>query len=60
MMPTPHLLELEQEMTAILSGLTGLRREGQSLLVEGGGKVEVCLTGPGSTPATKDKIHWMN
>lgn len=60
MMPPPHLLELEQEVTAILSDLTGLRREGQSLVLEGAGKVETCQPGPGSTPATRQNIHWMN
>ena len=37
MVPTPNLTQLEREMTAILTGLTGLRREGVTLVLEGGG-----------------------
>jgi hypothetical protein len=60
MMPPPHLLELEQEMALILGGLTGMRREGESLILEGAGRAEVCRASAPSTPATKEKINWMN
>ena len=36
MMPSPELQQLENEATSILEGLTSLRREGETLVLEGG------------------------
>jgi len=60
MMPPPHLQQLEQEATAILSGLTGLRRERENLILEGGNKTEILQADSGPGPAKRDNINWMN
>ena len=60
MMPPPHLLQLEQEATSILQELTGIRREGETLILEGAGKIEICKAALGAGAATKEKINWMN
>lgn len=60
MMPPPHLQQLEQEVSNILEGLTGLRRDGENLILEAGGTQEICKPGAGTGPASKEKIHWMN
>lgn len=60
MMPPPHLQQLEQEASSLLQGLTGLRRDGDNLVLEAGAVQEVCRPGAGAGPANKEKIHWMN
>ena len=59
MMPPPELFELECEVTSILEGLTSLRREGETLVLEGGGKKEIFTPVAGPGPATKDSVNWM-
>ena len=59
MMPPPELFELECEVTSILEGLTSLRREGETLVLEGGGKKEIFTPAAGPGPATKDSVNWM-
>jgi len=59
MMPPPHLQELEQEVTALLQGLTSFKREGGNLVVEGNGLREVCQPDQGPGPAAKDQVNWM-
>ena len=59
MMPPPELQELEYEATTILEGLTSLRREGETLVLEGGGKKEIFTPVAGPGPATKDRVNWM-
>ena len=59
MMPPPELQQLENEATSILEGLTSLRREGETLVLEGGGKKEIFTPAAGPGPATKDRINWM-
>ena len=60
MMPPPELFELECEVTFILEGLTSLRREGETLVLEGGGKKEIFTPAAGPGPATKDSVNWMH
>ena len=59
MMQPPELFELECEVTTILEGLTSLRREGETLVLEGGGKKEIFTPAAGPGPATKDSVNWM-
>lgn len=59
MMPPPHLQELEQEVSSMLGGLTGLRRDGDSLVVEGAGKTEICKPADGPGPADKSRVNWI-
>ena len=59
MMPSPELQQLENEATSILEGLTSLRREGETLVLEGGGKKEIFTPAAGPGPATKDRVNWM-
>ena len=59
MMPSPELQQLENEATSILEGLTSLRREGETLVLEGGGKKEIFTPAAGPGPATMDRVTWM-
>ena len=59
MMPPPHLLQLEQEVSSILENLTGLKREGEHLVLEGAGIIEICKVAPGAGAADKERINWM-
>jgi len=60
MMPPPHLRETEREAGILLAGLTGMRREGSSLVLEGaGGRRAVFKPAPGPGPANRDSIHWI-
>ena len=60
MMPPPELQPLENEASSILEGLTSLRREGETLVLEGGGKKEIFTPAAGPGPATKDSVNWMH
>ena len=59
MMPPPELQQLENEATSILEGLSSLRREGETLVLEGGGKKEIFTPAAGPGSATKDRVNWM-
>jgi len=59
MMPPPHLQQLEQEVTNLLQGLTSFKREGNNLVLEGGGAREVCQPDQGPGAAGREQIHWI-
>ncbi len=62
MMAGPQHLDLEHHLSSLLASLTGLRREGPCLLLEGAkGQREVCLpaTASGPAPANRNHVHWM-
>jgi len=59
MLPPPEMQEIEDEVRAILSAVTGLRREGDSLVLEGNGKTAVFNAAPPSVAATSEQINWM-
>ena len=58
-MPPPELQELEYEATTILEGLTSLRREGETLVLEGGGKKEIFTPAAEPGPTTEDSANSM-
>jgi len=60
MMPPPHLQSLEQEVSAMLAGLTAIRRDGANLVFEGDGKTKTLEADSGPGPAKKENINWMN
>ena len=60
MMPPPDVHALEQEAVRMLEGLTGLRREGAELVLEGGGAQERFGAAPPPAPAGRASVHWMN
>merc|ERR1711872_1177070 len=59
MMPPPELQELEEDVKAMLEGVTGLKRDGDTLVLEGNGKTEVFNAAPPSSAATKEQVNWM-
>jgi len=60
MMPPPELQALENSINQLVSGITNIAREGDKLLVVAGERTEKFSVAPGSSPATKDRIRWMN
>ena len=60
MMPPPELQAVETSFTQLLSGITSLARDGDSLVVAAVDRVERFSVAPGSTPATKDRVRWIN
>eukprot|EP00092_Neocalanus_flemingeri_P021705 GFUD01023543.1.p1 GENE.GFUD01023543.1~~GFUD01023543.1.p1 ORF type:complete len:292 (+),score=99.40 GFUD01023543.1:312-1187(+) len=60
MMPPPELQTLETSVEQLLSGITNIAREGDKLVVTAGDRSEKFCVAPGSTPATKDRVRWMN
>ena len=60
MMPPPEVFALEQEAAAMLQALSGLRRDGAGLVLEGAGKAERFERCPGPAPAQREQIHWLN
>jgi len=60
MMPPPHLQALEDSVKQLLSSITNIAREGDKLVVTAGDRVEKFSVAPGSVPALKEQIRWMN
>jgi len=60
MMPPPELQELEDSINQLVSGITNIARDGDKLVVVAGDRSEKFSVAPRSSPATKDKIRWMN
>lgn len=60
MMPPPHLAALENSVKQLLSDLTNIARDGDKLVVTAGDRVEQFSVAPGSTPALREQIRWMN
>jgi len=59
MMPPEELQPLEREASSILSSLTNIRRDGDTLVIESGSGSEVFKFAPNTAVATKDQINWM-
>ena len=60
MLPPPYLQAGETSVTRLLAGVTNIARERDTLVVTAGDRVETFSVAGGSTPATKEKIRWMN
>ena len=60
MLPPPYLQAVETSVTRLLAGITNIARERDTLVVTAGDRVETFSVAGGSTPATKEKIRWMN
>ena len=60
MLAPPELRPLEEELRAVLTDITGLRREGESLILEGAGKQEIFKLASGFESASQENIKWMN
>jgi len=60
MMPPPHLEQLENEMSSLLSGITRLEMEGGKLKLTSGGHAVVFNPVSGCKGAAgKDQVNWM-
>ena len=59
MLPPPDMRQLEEELGLLLADLTGLRREGSRLILEGAGKQEIFQTAAAPGPAYRENINWM-
>jgi len=59
MMPPPHLQEKEESISQLLSGLTGMSREGGCLKLTAGDRSEVFTVAPGPGPVSKDRVRWI-
>ena len=59
MLPPPEMRQLEEEVGLVLADLTGLRREGSSLILEGAGKQEIFQTAAAPGHASRENINWM-
>jgi len=60
MMPPPELQQLENSIGQLLSNITNMSRDGDKLLLTSGDRKETFSVGPGSVPATKENVNWMN
>jgi len=60
MMPPPELQAVENSFQQLLSGLTNITRDGSNLVVTAGERSESFIIAEAVTPATKDRIRWMN
>jgi len=59
MMPPPHLQDRERSISQLLSGLTGMSREGECLKLTAEDRVEAFTVAPGAGPVTKDMVGWI-
>jgi len=60
MMPPPELQAMETSVNQLLSGITNIAREGNKLVVTAGDRSEKFSVASGSTPATRERVRWMN
>ena len=61
MMPPPELQAVETFFRNFLTDLTSITRQEEKLVLKAtGSREELFIVGPGTTPATKERIRWMN
>jgi len=60
MMPPPELQVKEKEFSELLAGLNNIQREGPKLRLSSSAGSLLLSWAPGSGPATKDRVNWLN
>ena len=60
MLPSEEDRELEQRVQSMLGNITGLRREGDTLVLESNEEKEIFNPAPPPNPAGRELITWMN
>ena len=60
MMPSPEMQGMEARFRELLGGITRIAREGVGLVVTAGEVSEHFTVAADPTPATKDRVRWMN